>query len=567
MPRYTVSDPESGKSIVIEGDSPPTEQELVEIFGATKQAPAATPEPAPAQTVARIDPAMLAAAARAGGGQFVGSYPISLEAAKNAASFLAEAGLPAAGQAVGTSFGPPGAAVGGFLGGAAGKLAGGIIRGEAPSMGQMMGAGVANAMPGKPLRDLNAARLALEAGKQAALQVGAGATEAAIEGRAPTAEEMIARGAGGVFGTIAGKAFDLGSIADAETAKQIANGVRDDVIRKAQASGAKLLPSDVNTSKVNRLIEALGGKKQLVGDIKELNEEWATNMAAKATGLPAKPAVVTQKVLEDAREQSGKVYGVIEGLRDKAQSDLEAIQKPILRIGDRHEMEVALADKGTVEKTAKLAIDAAADVNKFRRAQFESRSFYKMWQRDGNPEFLDKAKEAEDAAALLSTRIKKGLESMGKPELWKEFEASRKRIAMIHQVEDALNIETGTVSGKALAQAANRGAPLTDELKTVASFAGQPKSAKYFAAGEAGNIESKGPVSEMIDAAVRQPVRSMVMSPVYQQFMARPSYNQAMPDFLARMARSGTQAAVPGTLMQFYAELYPRKPEQQPAKP
>lgn len=569
MPRYTVSDPDSGKSIVIEGDSPPTEKELIEIFGASKTAAAPAPAPAAAEEapVKPMDAAMMAAAARAGGGGMVGGYPINLQQAQNAAGFLAEAGLPAAGQAIGASFGPPGMAAGGFLGGAAGKLAGGIIRGEAPTMGEMAGAGVANVVPGKSLRDMNKARLALEAAKQVGAQVGAGATEAAIEGRSMTPQEMAARAGGAVLGTIAGKTFDFGSIADAETAKQIQNSIRDDVIKKAQATGAKLLPSDVNISKVNRLIEALGGKKQLVGDIKELNEEWATNMAAKATGLPAKPAVLTQEVLENARNESGKVYDTIERLRDKAQSDLEILQKPLLRIGDRHEMEVALADKDVMEKTAKLTVDAAAKVNEFRRAQFEARSFYKMWQREGDPKLLDKAKEAEESAMVLANKIKTGLESMGKPELWKEFEAARKRIAMIHQVEDALNIETGSVSGKALSQALNRGAPLTDELRTVAAFAGQPKSSKYFAAGEAGNLESKGVTSELIDAAIRKPVRNVVMSPAYQRFMAQPSYGQATPDFLARMARSGTSAAAPGSLLQFYSELYPRKQEQAQLKP
>lgn len=529
-------------------------------------APVRQPEPQAAPT-APIDPAMLMAAARAGGGGMVGGYPISAEQAQNVAGYGIEAALPAVGQAVGTAFGPPGTAAGGFVGGAAGKLLGGAIRGETPSMGQIASSGIGSMLPGKPLRDIGKMGLAMEAGKQAGMQLAAGATEAAIEGKDFTPAEAAARGAGAILGTVAGKTFDMGAIADAETAKKLNKAVQDEVYKKALATGAKILPSDVNTSKINRLMEALGGKSQLVAELKDMNEEWATAMAAKSVGLPARPAVLTQAALEDAREKAGQIYGTIDGLKSIAERNLETIKKPLLRIADKHEMEVAMADKDTVEKMSKLAIQAAADVNAFKREQFNSRAYYKMFNRDGNPEILDKAKAAEEAAMVLNNKIKKGLESIDRKDLWEQFEASRKKIAMIHQIEDALNLEGSTVSGKALSQALGRGAPLTDQLETIAKFAGQRKSGKYFASGEAGNVESKGTVSELVDAFLRKPARDVVLSPTYQQFMARPSY-QAMPDFLARAARSGTQSTVPGTILQFYAELYPRKPEQvqQPAQ-
>lgn len=44
MPQYTVTDPQSGKSMTLTGDSPPTEAELTEIFGKVNAAPAAAPE-------------------------------------------------------------------------------------------------------------------------------------------------------------------------------------------------------------------------------------------------------------------------------------------------------------------------------------------------------------------------------------------------------------------------------------------------------------------------------------------------------------------------------------------
>lgn len=47
MPEYTIRDPQTGKTVTVRGDSPPTEAELEEIFGGTTRT-AATPDPSPA---------------------------------------------------------------------------------------------------------------------------------------------------------------------------------------------------------------------------------------------------------------------------------------------------------------------------------------------------------------------------------------------------------------------------------------------------------------------------------------------------------------------------------------
>lgn len=46
MPRYTVTDPQSGKTVVLTGDSPPTEAELTEIFATINKSAAPTATPA-----------------------------------------------------------------------------------------------------------------------------------------------------------------------------------------------------------------------------------------------------------------------------------------------------------------------------------------------------------------------------------------------------------------------------------------------------------------------------------------------------------------------------------------
>ena len=48
MPKYTVTDPTTGKKVTLTGDSPPTEQELEDIFASVAQAPAQPKKEAPA---------------------------------------------------------------------------------------------------------------------------------------------------------------------------------------------------------------------------------------------------------------------------------------------------------------------------------------------------------------------------------------------------------------------------------------------------------------------------------------------------------------------------------------
>lgn len=122
MPRYTIQDPQSGKSMVVEGDSPPTEQELEQIFGATRQSAAPSPvaaapvSPQPKE-VQPIDPAMMRAAAMAGGGGMVGGYPISGEQAVRGVvtggRMALEGGGTALAQAGGMLAGPAGPSVAG----------------------------------------------------------------------------------------------------------------------------------------------------------------------------------------------------------------------------------------------------------------------------------------------------------------------------------------------------------------------------------------------------------------------------------------------------------------------
>jgi hypothetical protein len=71
----------------------------------------------------------------------------------------------------------------------------------------------------------------------------------------------------------------------------------------------------------------------------------------------------------------------------------------------------------------------------------------------------------------------------------------------------------------------------------------------------------------MADAFL-SPIRSMVASEAYQSRFARPIYSN-MPDSIARFAKTATQADLeerqkaPNSLLNFYAQAYPRTPPTQ----
>ena len=107
MPIYNVSDPISGKSVKLTGDSPPTEQELIEIFDSMKGAETPTAQPTATATPQPEAP------------EWAGKYPNlygAVGAAKEVSRFAGETAGLVGGAIVGAPFGPAGSLAGAALG-------------------------------------------------------------------------------------------------------------------------------------------------------------------------------------------------------------------------------------------------------------------------------------------------------------------------------------------------------------------------------------------------------------------------------------------------------------------
>lgn len=566
----------SGREYVWEKDTPPTDRDIAILMAADKAYIAQQESESAVEKEKVLKQAELAG----GAGPLPASGMMPLmsraaqqklaEGAKSAVPALVEGGVATATQAVGSALGGPvGAAAGGAAGGFVGNIAAQMMRGEQPSMAEAVGAAASSSVPGAPLARASKILVAREAGKQALANVSGLTLQRLMEGKDLTPEETAAYAGMAGLSTMLGKVVDPGALANRETMREINDAYAQQYIREAQKEGMKILPSSMNKTRINAMLEALGGKAMTIAELRELNEDFFTALAASQVGVKPQLGKRLSKQLEQAAEEAAAPYGEIRALREKAAADLDALQKGSrLKATNEHEFQVLSSDPAFVKKEAELSRKAAADVDKFREANANARKYREAYEVSRQPKDLDLANEWSEVAEKSRENLRVGLEEMGKKDLYDAFEAARKKIAMIKTIENALTPQE-KVSQEALARAIKRGEPLTDKLKTLAMFSSDPRLKSVATSEVTAMPESQGLLQE-VGNVVREPFRRIVTSDIYQQTMARPMYSD-MPDFLARFVRTSTQADLeerqsqPNSLLQFYAQVYPRNvpPEQQ----
>jgi len=518
------------------------------------------------------------------------------EAALESVPSVVEGALGAGGQAAGFALGgPAGAAAGGYTGGFLGSIAGQMMRGEEVSLPEATGAAVSSMYPGGSLRKAGVKAIAKEAGKQAGFNVSGLGLQRLLEGKELDPVEAAAYAGMSGLSTYLGKIVDPEKLADREMRRKITQYESDKYLAAAQAKGLKIQPSMANSARLNSLLEAIGGTDKSIAEIRQLNEDLFTALAAKDVGVTPKLGVKLSEQLEAARKEAGGVYNRISQLRTKADADLKVLEgkaaetaaetaappfqfprdpsikgKTPLTAANQHELEVVRADPDFVREQAKLSKQAGADVEKFQEASNQERLYYAKYERSRDPEDLKTARDFGTKAEDARKSLEEGLDAMGKPELYAEFEAARKRIAKIKELENLIT-PTQKIPPQELARSLARGTPFSDDLRLLSMAASDERLKPVMTTQVSRAAEPKTRLEAFMDVAT-EPVRGLLQSDIYQQFVARPQYNLA-PDFIARATRMGAQAELeakqqaPNSLLQFYAKVYPRNPEQaqQPA--
>ena len=247
-------------------------------------------------------------------------------------------------------------------------------------------------------------------------------------------------------------------------------------IEKAREAGYVIPPTQARGDITNRLMEGIAGKATTAQNASAKNQEVTHKLVAKSLGLP-EGEVILPEVLKDLRQTAGQAYSKLEniGTITPGKEYLEGLNKiagKSLKSQEGFPQAKVSPIIELVDSLKSKSFDSASAIAMISDLRNTSNKAYAASDKD-----LGKA--AKDAATLLEDTIEKHLETTKATDLLKDFRDARQLIAKSYSVEKALNPASGTVDARQLAAQLKRGKPLSEELKTVAQFAGQfPKAAQ-----------------------------------------------------------------------------------------
>lgn len=247
-------------------------------------------------------------------------------------------------------------------------------------------------------------------------------------------------------------------------------------IEKAREAGYVIPPTQARGDITNRLMEGIAGKATTAQNASAKNQEVTHKLVAQSLGLP-EGEVILPEVLKDLRQTAGQAYSKLEniGTITPGKEYLEGLNKIASKSLKSQEGFPQAKVSPIIELVDSLkskSFDSASAIAMISDLRNTSNKAYAASDKD-----LGKA--AKDAATLLEDTIEKHLETTKATDLLKDFRDARQLIAKSYSVEKALNPASGTVDARQLAAQLKRGKPLSEELKTVAQFAGQfPKAAQ-----------------------------------------------------------------------------------------
>lgn len=362
--------------------------------------------------------------------------------------------------------------------------------------------------------------------------MGALTTEGGLADRAKgalggAAGGLVGKGVGDALGWAVGKlaSYQAGKAA-AQTA---ANAGRDAAVQAATEAGYRLPPTEIKPGVLNSALEGLSGKIKTSQAASAKNQEITNTLAKQALGLP-EDVVLSPEILGAIRQKAGQSYEAIKGFGNitadnaynKALDGLVATYQGAARdFPGLTKPEVTnLVDS---LRQPSFGSDSAIDAIRVLRETADA-AF-----RRGD---TGVAKASKGAAQAMEDLIDRNLQGAGQPELLNAYRQARQTIAKTYDVGRALNPATGDVSAPTLAALANKGKPLSGELRTIASTAQafpkatqalkqnyNPVSPLDYAVAGASALHS-GRISDLLSLGVRPTVRSVILSRPYQAVTA-----------------------------------------------
>lgn len=303
--------------------------------------------------------------------------------------------------------------------------------------------------------------LAPVAGEQTASNIIAGKLQNAALGA----------GAGVVGQALANKASQYVSRWTAALAAlQSKNKPIDDTLRAAMAEGLGVTPSAVKPTIANTAMESIAGKIASAQEQANRNAPIFDAMARRAIGL-AEDAPLTREAAQNVRKAAYKagyepvatvgtvptdrafqarLYSIANRYQGAARSFPGAISDEVSQIAQL--FAVPKFDAGDALQATQYLRDKASDA--FRKGE------------------TGLGKASREIAKAIEDQIERHLSaSAGGADLLRGFRDARTLMAKAHTVEEAIVPGGGSINAKKLADRAQVGKPLSDELKTIGEFA------------------------------------------------------------------------------------------------
>jgi hypothetical protein len=318
------------------------------------------------------------------------------------------------------------------------------------------------------------------------------------------------------------------------------------IAQRAMQQGATFVPSEVNPTILNNLLEAFSSKPQTKQLTSIKNAEIGNAAARKFLGVDPDTAI-TLPVLNKFREDKGQFYDALRSNKTyyTDQQFLKSISDKLDDLNDLAPTNNVLAEINTLKGLQQLNFNSKGFVEQMKRLKKDSGSNL-ISQEPANRNLGEiqrfAVNQMEDLAERNLTNIYK------QPDVVKNFKQAREDIAKSYTLQKSLNLATGDVSLAELGQRAKRGKIVPAELQVLAdAAAAYPNSFQNvarigsapgpnltdLAAGTVGAVSTGN--AGALGAIFGRPLgRNLITSPMYQRNLL-PSTTPQAPGLLNRI--------------------------------
>lgn len=236
------------------------------------------------------------------------------------------------------------------------------------------------------------------------------------------------------------------------------------VVQNARASGYVLKPSEAGGT-VGKVVEGVTGSPRLSIEATIKNQANTNKLVNQELGLPDATKLTPQKIRE-LKSPHNAVYKKVGELGSVVTDD--AYIGDIVQIGRAPGKSFSKVKNPDIESLREQYLEQRFDA---KDAVLQIRKL----RRDGGKNFKNQDPGKNElgyaqrqVANAIEAQLERHAQSIGQADLVEQFRNSRRELAKINNVEDALNIGTGDISASALAKAKKKGAPLSGNLATIA---------------------------------------------------------------------------------------------------